>query len=133
MQARCRLGAGRWISRQRERRLGHRARAAEWHDEYTLPSLMDFYEPSRASHGSYWFDWTTEDEIAWKNFYRVWMQLINDYKKMGGRVTTAKCALASTSAGRCQEPSNAKASQPITKTGGSGPPRVRRLRMGSIV
>ncbi|MHC4899965.1 MAG: amidohydrolase family protein, partial [Planctomycetota bacterium] len=25
---------------------------------------------------------------AWRNFYRVWMQLINDYKKMGGRVTT---------------------------------------------
>ena len=65
-----------------------RARTADWHDEYTLPSLMDFYEPSRESHGSYWFDWTTADEIAWKNFYRVWMQLINDYKKMGGRVTT---------------------------------------------
>ncbi len=65
-----------------------RARAAEWHDEYTLPSLMDFYTPSRGSHGSYWFYWTTADEIAWKNFYRVWMQLINDYKKMGGRVTT---------------------------------------------
>jgi len=26
--------------------------------------------------------------VAWKNFYRVWMQLINDYKKMGGRITT---------------------------------------------
>ena len=27
-----------------------------------------------------------QDEIAWRNFYRVWMRLINDYKKMGGRV-----------------------------------------------
>jgi imidazolonepropionase-like amidohydrolase len=65
-----------------------RFRAAEWHDKYTLPSLMDFYTPSRAAHGSYWFDWTTEDEVAWRNFYQVWFKLLNDYKKMGGRVTT---------------------------------------------
>ncbi len=64
-----------------------RARAAEWHDEYTLPSLMDFFEPNPKSHGSYWFNWTTADEVAWKNFYIRWMQLVNDYKKMGGRVT----------------------------------------------
>ncbi len=65
-----------------------RARTAEWHDQYTLPSLMQFFEPSRKNHGSYWFYWTTEDEIAWRNFFRVWMQLINDYKNLGGRVTT---------------------------------------------
>ena len=63
-------------------------RNAEWHGKYTLPSLMDFYAPSRASHGSYWFYWTTEDEVEWRNFYQVWFKLVNDYKKMGGRVTT---------------------------------------------
>jgi imidazolonepropionase-like amidohydrolase len=63
-------------------------RNADWHDKYTLPSLMDFYAPSRTSHGSYWYHWTTEDEIAWRNFYQVWFRLLNDYKKMGGRVTT---------------------------------------------
>ena len=65
-----------------------RFRMAEWHDKYTLPSLMTFYTPSRANHGSYWFYWTTEDEIEWRNFYQVWFKLLNDYKKMGGRVTT---------------------------------------------
>jgi imidazolonepropionase-like amidohydrolase len=64
-----------------------RARTAEWHDRYTLPSLMEYYEPSRRNHGSYWFYWTTWDEIAWRNFYNVWFRLVNDYKKMGGRVT----------------------------------------------
>lgn len=64
-----------------------RARTAEWHDEYTLPSLYQFYEPSMTNHGSYWYYWTTTDEVAWRNFYHVWMQLINDYKKLGGRVT----------------------------------------------
>jgi imidazolonepropionase-like amidohydrolase len=65
-----------------------RARNADWHEKYTLPSLMDFYAPSRSSHGAYWFDWTTEDEIAWRNFYQVWFKLLNDYKRMGGRITT---------------------------------------------
>ncbi len=64
-----------------------RFRAAEWHDKYTLPSLMDFYTPDRANHGAYWYDWTTEDEVAFRNFYQVWFKLMNDYKKMGGRVT----------------------------------------------
>jgi imidazolonepropionase-like amidohydrolase len=65
-----------------------RARNADWHEKYTLPSLMDFYEPSRSNHGAYWYNWTTADEIAWRNFYQVWFKLVNDYKKMGGRVTT---------------------------------------------
>ncbi len=65
-----------------------RFRDADHHDQYTLPSLTDFFQPSRGSHGSYWFYWTTHDEVAWRNFYIRWMQLINDYKKIGGRITT---------------------------------------------
>ena len=65
-----------------------RARNADWHDEYTLPSQWDFYQPSRQAHGSYWFYWTSWDEIAWKNFYRVWMQFLDEYKDRGGKVTT---------------------------------------------
>jgi hypothetical protein len=45
-----------------------RMRNADWHDRYSLPSLMDFYKPSRVNHGSYFFDWTLSDEIAWRNF-----------------------------------------------------------------
>ncbi|HEY4612965.1 MAG TPA: amidohydrolase [Bacteroidota bacterium] len=69
-----------------------RARNQEWHDKYTLPSLIDFYTPSREAHGSYWYYWTTWDEVAWSNFYQTWFKLINDYKKMGGRVTTGSDA-----------------------------------------
>jgi hypothetical protein len=28
------------------------------------------------------------EEVAWRNFYRVWMDFLNDYKNHGGRVTT---------------------------------------------
>lgn len=65
-----------------------RARRAEWHEEYTLPSLWRFYGPSRISHGSYWLDWGTEQEIRWKENYRLWMRFVNEYKNRGGRVTT---------------------------------------------
>ncbi|MCH7563550.1 MAG: amidohydrolase [Gemmatimonadetes bacterium] len=69
-----------------------RARTAEWHERYTLPSLWDFYEPSRENHGSFYYDWTSHDEIAWKNFYRVWMDMLDDYKDLGGRVTVSSDA-----------------------------------------
>jgi imidazolonepropionase-like amidohydrolase len=66
-----------------------RARNADWNAKYVLPSLWDFYIPSRINHGSYFYDWTTWDEVAWRNFYRVWMAFINDYRKIGGRVTVS--------------------------------------------
>jgi hypothetical protein len=66
----------------------HKTRRLEWHDEYTLPSLWKFYEANRESHGSYWFNWGTEQEVQWKENYRIWMSFINEYKNKGGRVTT---------------------------------------------
>lgn len=66
----------------------HRARRLEWHETYTLPQLWAFYQPNRVSHGSYWFNWGTEQEIAWKENYRLWMAFVNEYKNRGGRVTT---------------------------------------------
>jgi hypothetical protein len=65
-----------------------RARNADWHARYTLPSLQRFFDPSRTRHGSYFWDWTTADEVAWRRFYGPYMRLMNDYKNMGGRVTT---------------------------------------------
>jgi hypothetical protein len=65
-----------------------RSRNADWHEKYTLPSLWAFFQPNREAHGAYWFYWTTEDEVAWKRFYQVWMSFLNDYKNKGGRVTT---------------------------------------------
>ncbi len=63
------------------------ARTAEWHADYTLPSLWDFFAPDRNAHGSYWFAWSTADEIAWRDNFRRWMAFLNDYKNHGGRVT----------------------------------------------
>lgn len=67
-------------------------RQAVWNEKYVLPSLMDYYRASRTNHASFYYDWTTWDEVAWRNFYRVWHQLLNDYKNMGGRVTVSSDA-----------------------------------------
>lgn len=64
-----------------------RARNLEWHKDYTMPSLWRFYMPSRISHGSYWNNWGTEQEVAWRENYRLWMAFVNEYKNRGGRVT----------------------------------------------
>lgn len=65
-----------------------RMRTAEWHEEYTLPSLWDFYQPKPESHGSYYYQWGTDVETAWKDFYQAWFKLVKDYHDMGGRITT---------------------------------------------
>lgn len=65
---------------------------APWHEKYTIPTQWDFYISNRENHGAYFYDWTTEDEVAWRNFYRVWMMFLNDYKNMGGRVTASSDA-----------------------------------------
>jgi dihydroorotase-like cyclic amidohydrolase len=65
----------------------HRARRLEWHEYYTMPKLWMFFQPSRISHGSYWHYWGTEEEVDWKENYRLWMTFVNEYKNRGGRVT----------------------------------------------
>ncbi|HET6527669.1 MAG TPA: amidohydrolase family protein [Balneolaceae bacterium] len=62
-------------------------RRAEWHEKYTLPSLWEFYAPSRISHGSYWLNWGTEQEIAWKENFQLWFEFVNEFHNRGGTVT----------------------------------------------
>ena len=69
-----------------------RARDAEWHNQYTWPALAKFFLPDPRLHGSYHFDWTTADEVAWRNNFSRWMQFVNDYKNRGGRVAAGSDA-----------------------------------------
>ncbi len=65
-----------------------RTRQADWHRDYTWKSMWDYFQPQRGDHGSYWYRWSTQNEIEWKENYRLWMTFINDYKNRGGRVCT---------------------------------------------
>ena len=64
-----------------------RARNADWHQNYTMPQLWNYFQSTRDNHGSYFYDWTTENEYHWKMFYQRYLRLMNDYKNIGGRVT----------------------------------------------
>lgn len=63
-----------------------RARQADWHRDYTWKSMWRYFAPQRGGHGSYWYRWSTQNEIEWKENYRLWMAFINEYKNRGGRV-----------------------------------------------
>src|SRR5699024_8337401 len=67
-----------------------RMRNAPWHEQYTLPSLWEFYQPAPESeaHASAYLNWGTEVETGWKHFYQKWFKLVKDYHDMGGRITT---------------------------------------------
>lgn len=63
-----------------------RARTLEWHPRFVMPSMWNFWEPSPQAHGSFYYDWTSADEVSWKRFFDQYMQLIHDYKSIGGRI-----------------------------------------------
>ena len=51
------------------------------------PYITRAFQPNPKIHGSFHFDWTTADEVAWRKNYQLWMTFVNDYKNAGGRVT----------------------------------------------
>ena len=67
-----------------------RAKTLPWHADYTMPYAWQSWQPNPRVHGSYFFDWKSEDEIAWRNNYRLWMQFVNDFKNAGGRVSVGE-------------------------------------------
>lgn len=69
-----------------------RARNLPWFNDYALPNLLAFFEPDPERHGSYHFDWTTADEIRWRNSMRIWMDWVREFADRGGNVTVGSDA-----------------------------------------
>jgi hypothetical protein len=69
-----------------------RARTQPWFHDYALPQVMQNFEPDATRHGSYHFDWTTADEVMWRNNYRIWMQWVREFARRGGNVTVGSDA-----------------------------------------
>ncbi|WP_035280671.1 amidohydrolase family protein [Brevibacterium album] len=62
------------------------AKGRPWHTDFTTGVLSRFFTPNRASHGAYFFDWTTEDEVAWRDNYQRWMAFVREFYLRGGKV-----------------------------------------------
>jgi hypothetical protein len=63
-----------------------RAMNQPWFKDYLHPALEAYFTPNPANHGSYHWGWTTEDEMYWKENYRLWMAAVRDFARMGGLV-----------------------------------------------
>ncbi len=63
-----------------------RAQSLPWHEKYTHQALINWNLPNPAFHGSYHYDWTSDDEYYWYYAFRLWGDLIYEFNKRGGRV-----------------------------------------------
>ncbi len=63
-----------------------RAMNQPWFREVLHPALEEFFKPNPAHHGSYFWDWTTADEIFWKENLRLWMAAVRQFALKGGLV-----------------------------------------------
>ena len=63
-----------------------RASSLPWHEKYTHESLIQWNIPNRDNHGSYHWDWTSDDEYYWTYAFDLWADLIYEFNKRGGRV-----------------------------------------------
>lgn len=63
-----------------------RASSLPWHEKYTHQTLIEWNLPNPAYHGSFHYDWTSDDEYYWTYAFRLWGDLIFEFNKRGGRV-----------------------------------------------
>jgi adenine deaminase len=50
------------------------------------PALETYFQPNPSNHGSYHWNWTTTDEVFWRENYKIWMKAVRDFANMGGVV-----------------------------------------------
>lgn len=61
-----------------------RAQNQPWFKDYLHPVLEDYFRPDPANHGSYHWNWTTTDEVFWRENYQIWMKALRAFADMGG-------------------------------------------------
>ena len=54
--------------------------------EYLHPALEKFFAPDPNSHGSFFLNWTSADEAEWRTNYRLWMDAVRDFGRLGGLI-----------------------------------------------
>jgi cytosine/adenosine deaminase-related metal-dependent hydrolase len=63
-----------------------RAKNQPWFKDYLHPVVEEYFKPNPANHGSYQWNWTTTDEVFWRENYRIWMKAVREFAKLGGIV-----------------------------------------------
>jgi hypothetical protein len=63
-----------------------RAQTQPWFADYLHPTLEEYFRPNPANHGSYFIGWSSTDEAYWKENYRIWMQALRRFERLGGLI-----------------------------------------------
>jgi dihydroorotase-like cyclic amidohydrolase len=63
-----------------------RAKNQPWFKDYLHPALEEYFNPNPAHHGSYHWNWSTTDEVFWRENYQIWMAALRNYADLGGIV-----------------------------------------------
>jgi imidazolonepropionase-like amidohydrolase len=63
-----------------------RAMGQPWFKDYLHPVVEEYFKPNPAYHGSYHWNWSTTDEIFWRENYKIWMRAVRRFANMGGVV-----------------------------------------------
>jgi cytosine/adenosine deaminase-related metal-dependent hydrolase len=63
-----------------------RAQNQPWFKDYLHPVVERYFRPDPSNHGSYQWDWTTTDEVFWKENYLLWMKAVRRFADLGGLV-----------------------------------------------
>lgn len=61
-----------------------RAVTLPWRERFAHPKILDRWRPRPDVHASYHSEWTTGDEVAWKENYRHWMTWVREFWSRGG-------------------------------------------------
>jgi hypothetical protein len=69
-----------------------RAITQPWFKDFLHPALEQFFAPNPENHGSYFYGWTSTDEVYWRENYSIWMQALRDFAHFGGIITTGEDA-----------------------------------------
>jgi cytosine/adenosine deaminase-related metal-dependent hydrolase len=67
-----------------------RAISSPWYRDYLHPGLEQFFQPDAESHGSFFWGWTSTDEVYWKENYQIWFKALRDFARAGGVITTGE-------------------------------------------
>ncbi len=67
-----------------------RATSSPWFKDYLHPGLEKFFQPNADSHGSFFWGWTSTDEVYWKENYQIWFKALRNFADKGGIITTGE-------------------------------------------
>lgn len=63
-----------------------RAITLPWRERFVHPEILARWKPQAGVHASFHSEWTTADEVAWKQNFQQWMTWVHEFWQRGGQL-----------------------------------------------